>query len=99
MEQFKRYEKQVPGHTIQVDIKFLFFTDKAGKRLKRYQYTAIDDASRARALRIYTRHSQKCAIEFIDYIRSEFPFRIHAIQIDNGHEFQASFTGTMKIWE
>ena len=91
MEQFKRYEKQVPGHRIQVDVKFLFFTDKGGKRIKRYQYTAIDDATRARALRIYRRHNQKNAIDFVDYMRNEFPFRIHTIQTDNGHEFQAQF--------
>jgi transposase InsO family protein len=91
MEQFKRYEKQVPGHRIQVDVKFLTFTDKKGKEVKRYQYTAIDDATRARALRIYTAHNQKCAIDFIDYVCSKFPFRIHTIQTDNGHEFQAQF--------
>lgn len=91
MEQFKRYEKQVPGHRIQVDVKFLFFNDKGGKRIKRYQYTAIDDASRARALRIYAKHNQKCAIDFLDYVRAEFPFRIHTVQTDNGHEFQAQF--------
>ena len=27
MEPFKRHEKQVPGHRIQMDIKFLFFKD------------------------------------------------------------------------
>ena len=91
MEQFKRYEKQVPGHRIQVDVKFLFFNDKGGKRIKQYQYTAIDDASRARALRIYPKHNQKCAVDFVDYIRDQFPFRIHTIQTDNGHEFQAQF--------
>ncbi len=91
MEQFKRYEKQVPGHRIQVDVKFLFFNDKSGKRVKRYQYTAIDDASRARALRIYRKRNQKCAIEFLDYVRTEFPFRIHTVQTDNRHEFQALF--------
>jgi hypothetical protein len=31
---FKRYEKQVPGHRIQVDVKFLFFKDPAGKMKK-----------------------------------------------------------------
>jgi len=91
MEQFKRYEKQVPGHRIQIDVKFLFFNDKGGKRIKRYQYTAIDDASRARALRIYRKHNQKCAIDFLDYVKAEFPFRIHTVQTDNGHEFQAQF--------
>jgi hypothetical protein len=56
MEQLKRYEKQVPCHRIQVDVKFLFFTDMAGKEIKRFQYTAIDDATRATALRIYDKH-------------------------------------------
>jgi len=92
MEQFKRYEKQVPGHRIQVDVKFLTFTDKAtGKQMKRFQYTAIDDATRARALQIYSGHNQRFAIEFIEYIRDRFPFRIHTIQTDNGHEFQSQF--------
>lgn len=92
MEQFKRYEKQVPGHRIQIDVKFLSFTDKSsGKEIRRYQYTAIDDASRARALKIFNQHNQKCAVEFVDYVRGKFPFRIHTIQTDNGHEFQAMF--------
>ena len=38
----QRYEKQVPGHHVQVDVKFLFFKDQNGKQVKRYQYTAID---------------------------------------------------------
>lgn len=41
MEQFKRYEKQVPGHRIQIDVKFLYFTDILTKQeVKRFQYTA-----------------------------------------------------------
>ncbi|WP_395168580.1 hypothetical protein ACGP04_06195 [Piscirickettsia salmonis] len=39
MPQFKRYEKKVPGHHVQVDVKFLFFNDEDGKRIKRYQLT------------------------------------------------------------
>jgi len=85
----KRYEKQVPGHPIQVDVKFLSFIDNNGKKLKRYQYTAIDDATRIRALKIYVRHNQKNAIRFIDHIIEKFPFRIHTIRTDRGHEFQA----------
>jgi len=91
MEQFKRYEKQVPGHRIQIDVKFLFLSDKSGRQVKRYQYTAIDDATRARALKIYPSHNQQCAVAFVDYVREKFPFRIHTIQTDNGHEFQAKF--------
>ena len=91
MEQFKCYEKQVPGHRIQIDVKFLFFTDKSGRQVKRFQYTAIDDATRARALKIYPSHNQQCAVGFVDYVPEKFPFRIHTIQADNGHEFQDKF--------
>ena len=31
----KRYNKQVPSHHIQMDVKFLIFKDKAGKKVKR----------------------------------------------------------------
>ena len=89
--QFKRYEKKVPGHHVQVDVKFLFFNDKSGRRIKRYQYTAIDDATRIRALNIYEKHNQNCAIDFIDDVVEKFPFRIKTIRTDNGHEFQAKF--------
>ena len=41
MEPFKRYEKQVPGHRIQIDVKFLSYTDGLTKNeCKRHQYTA-----------------------------------------------------------
>ena len=88
---FKRYEKQVPGHRIQVDVKFLIFKDKKNKKIKRFQYTAIDDATRIRALKIYNRHTQANAIDFINYVVKKFPFRIHTVQTDNGHEWQAKF--------
>ena len=46
----RRNNKQVPGHHIQMDVKVLRFKNKAGKKIKRYQYTAIGDATRVRAL-------------------------------------------------
>lgn len=83
-----RYEKQVPGHHVQVDVKFLQFTGENNRKVKRYQFAAIDDATRIRALKIYERHNQESAIDFIDHVVQRFPFRIHAIRTDNGHEFQ-----------
>jgi len=53
----------VPGHQIQVGVKFLKFEGKDGKPVKRYQYTAIDDATRIRAMKIYDRHNQSNAID------------------------------------
>lgn len=86
-----RYEKQVPGHHIQVDVKFLIFPQSDGTKVRRFQYTAIDDATRIRALKIYPKHTQQNAIDFIDYVIEKFPFRIQTIRTDNGHEFQAKF--------
>jgi hypothetical protein len=79
----QRYEKQVPGHHIQMDVKFLSFSTKENKAIRRFQYTAIDDATRVRAIRIYHRHTQKNAIDFLDYIIKKFPFRICTIRTDN----------------
>ena len=83
----QRYEKQVPGHHVQVDVKFLSFPGN----IKRYQYTAVDDATRVRALKIFPRHNQENAIKIVNYVLAEFPFRVRMIRTDNGHEFQAKF--------
>lgn len=87
----KRYAKEVPGHHVQVDVKFLSLKDQEGKLVQRYQYTAIDDATRIRALRIFSQHNQDCAIAFMDYVIEKFPFRISTVRTDHGHEFQARF--------
>lgn len=87
----KRYAKTVPGHHVQVDVKFLRLTDQSGQTVKRYQYTAIDDATRIRALQVFPNHNQECAIQFIDYVIEKFPFRICTVRTDRGHEFQSRF--------
>ena len=87
----KRYQNQVPGHHTQVDVKFLTFKGKGGDKVRRFQYTAIDDATRVRALNIYEKHTRANAIDFIDHIVEKFTFRIREVRTDNGHEFQAKF--------
>jgi len=87
----RRYEKQVPGHHIQMDVKFLRFKDNSEKTVKRYQYTAIYDATSIRVLKVYKKHTQKNAINFANYVIKKFPFRIHTIRTYNEHEFQAIF--------
>jgi transposase InsO family protein len=76
---------------IQVDVKFPALKTEDGRKIRRYQYTAIDDATRVRALKIYQRHNQKSSIDFIDYVVDKFPFRIHTVRTDRGHEWQAQF--------
>jgi transposase len=56
---WKRYEKQRPGHQLQVDVKFIEPLGQTGRRKKYYQFTAIDDCTRLRVLRAYPRCDQK----------------------------------------
>lgn len=89
---WKRYEKQRPGHQVQVDVKFIEpIKAEGGRRKKYYQYTAIDDCTRLRILRIYPKHDQKTAIEFMDYVLARLPFQVEKVQTDNGAEFQSAF--------
>jgi transposase len=88
-ERWKRYEKPQPGHRVQVDVKFV--APIGGTRRKHYQFTAIDDCTRLRVLRVYDHLNQKTAIQFIDYVFEKLPFRVEVVQTDNGAEFQSAF--------
>ena len=84
-----RYEKPQPGHRLQLDVKFLERIPGTQKRL--YQFTAIDDCTRIRVLKVYDACNQRTAIQFIDEVCRRLPFRVLAIQTDNGAEFQSQF--------
>jgi transposase InsO family protein len=88
-KRWKRYEKPLPGHRVQIDVKFI--APVAGSRRKHYQFTAIDDCTRLRVLRIYPQLNQKTAIQFADYVLERLPFRVEVVQTDNGAEFQSQF--------
>ena len=88
---WKRYEKPLPGHRVQIDVKFIGPLAGAPKPTKYYQFTAIDDCTRLRVLRIYPKLNQQTAIQFLDYVLARLPFRVEVIQTDNGPEFGASF--------
>jgi transposase InsO family protein len=88
-DRWKRYEKPLPGHRVQVDVKFI--APLKGSRMKHYQFTAIDDCTRIRVLRIYDRLNQQIAIRFLDYVLEKLPFKVEVIQTDNGVEFGSQF--------
>ena len=88
-QRWQRYEKPQPGHRLQLDVKFL--ERIAGSTRRLYQFTAIDDCTRIRVLKIYDACNQATAIQFIDDVRRRLPFRIHVVQTDNGAEFQSRF--------
>jgi transposase len=89
VDRWKRYEKRLPGHRVQIDVKFI--SPLKGTRKKHYQFTAIDDCTRIRVLRIYDRLNQQSAIRFLDYVLEKLPFTVQVIQTDNGAEFGSQF--------
>jgi transposase InsO family protein len=93
-KRWQRYEKPQPGLRVQVDVKFLERLPSTGKRL--YQFTAIDDCTRIRVLKVFDACNQRTAIRFIDDVRRRLPFRVRAVQTDNGAEFQTQFHGHLQ---
>ena len=71
-DRWKPYEKPLPGHRVQIDVKFL--VPLPGSRRRFYQFTAIDDCTRIRALRAYDRCNQVTSIRFLDEVMARLPF-------------------------
>jgi len=88
-QRWQRYEKPQPGHRLQMDVKFLERIPGTWKRL--YQFTAIDDCTRIRVLKVYDACNQRTAIRFADEVLRRLPFRVRVVQTDNGAEFQSQF--------
>ncbi len=76
-----RYERPVPGDRVQMD------TCKIGPGV--YQYTSVDDCTRYRVLRLYSRRTATNTLDFIDCVIEEMPFPIQRFQTDRGREFFA----------
>jgi len=78
---FVRYERPIPGDRVQID------TCKIGPGL--IQYTAVDDCTRYRVLRLFSRRTAANTLKFLDCVVEEMPFPIQRIQTDRGREFFA----------
>jgi transposase InsO family protein len=89
VDRWKRYEKPLPGHRVQIDVKFI--APLPGSRRKHYQFTAIDDCTRIRVLRLFDRLNQTTAIRFLDDVLEKLPFKVEVIQTDHGAEFGSQF--------
>jgi transposase InsO family protein len=80
-KQVKRYSCKVPGERVQMDV------CKIAAEL--YQYTAIDDCTRYKALALYNRRTATNTLDFLDQVIERIPFPIQRIQTDRGQEFFA----------
>jgi transposase len=86
----------VPGERVQVDVKHVpkecLVGQVAGKKF--YQYTAIDECTRWRFLRVYPAQTTYYSKEFAKELQRAFPFEIQCIQTDNGSEFTSILQGS-----
>lgn len=83
----------LPGELVEIDIKYV--PDKIG-RMRYYQFTAIDCASRWRYLEIYDTMGNIHAMEFVERLLKRAPFRVRAIKTDNGSCFTNYYNGFRK---
>lgn len=77
-----RYERPIPGDRVQLD------TCKIAPGL--YQYRSVDDCTRYRVLRLYSRRTAANTLDFLASLIEEMPFPIQRIQTDRGREFFAT---------
>lgn len=75
-----------PGHLVQIDTKHIIILGQ-----KFYQFTAVDCFTRIGFSKVYTSTGTSNGRDFLQSLLTVFPFRIDAIQTDNGHEFLLHF--------
>ncbi|MDD5627778.1 MAG: IS481 family transposase [Elusimicrobia bacterium] len=85
----RRYVKSHPGETIQMDVKFI--RNPSSPRRKLFQFTAVDDCTRYRVIRICPRNTTRNAIDFFETVKQIFPAKIREVQTDNGPESTTEF--------
>src|SRR5216684_7061493 len=84
--QMKLFEKAEPGESIQVDVKYVQIAGRWA-----FQYTALDDCTRFRVLRLYRRLHHGSSLAFLAELRQAFPFPVKRLQCDHGQEFSFAF--------
>src|SRR5438445_7438661 len=84
--QLKLFEKAEPGESVQVDVKFVKIAGRWA-----FQYTALDDCTRLRVLRLYRRLHQRSSVAFLAELQRALPFRIRKLQCATGREFPLDF--------
>jgi len=76
---FKWYNKSISGERVQMDVTKL--------RPKAYQFTAIDDRTRLKVIRVYPNKRANSAVDFLGEVLDSFPFPVQRVQTDWGTEF------------
>jgi len=83
----KGYRVEAPGDLVQVDtLQVRLVANEV-----RFQFSAWDMTAKYCAFRAYRRQTSTAAADFLHHLKTKFPFRIKAIQIDGGSEFMDQF--------
>lgn len=86
-------KEKSPGFLVQIDTKHLYVL---GRRF--YQFTAIDTKTRLSFSQIFATGSSLNGALFLERLQEYFPFKIQAIQTDNGSEYLLNFHHACKIY-
>jgi IS30 family transposase len=78
-QEIKRYSRPLPGDRVQMDVMKV--------RAKCYQFTAVDDCTRLRVMRLYSSKHAENTVKFLYEVIESFGFPIQRIQTDWGTEF------------
>ena len=95
-QRWQRYEKPQPGHRLQMDVKFL--ERIPGTRRRLYQFTAIDDCTRIRVLKIYDRCNQATATGSSTKCAGGCRSECKLFRPITGRSSSLAFTGTSTAW-
>lgn len=94
-----RYQADRPGDRIQIDVKYVPYKIQEGTFGRTYQYTAIDDCSRARFVLIYDGHGIFQLKDFLPRMLEFFPFPVRLIQTDNHTIFTYKYTAHKRAFK
>lgn len=93
-----RYQSDKPGDRIQIDVKYVPYKIEDGTLGRAYQYTAIDDCTRARFVLIYDGHGIYQLKNFLPRMLEFFPFPVKLIQTDNHVIFTYKYTAHKRVF-
>jgi len=87
-----KFTANIPGDLVEVDtiVKFIW-------GVKRYIITAVDIKTRYAFAYAYKRHDSHSARDFFQKLEEVFPYKIKAVQTDNGSEFHKYFRNYLQI--
>lgn len=89
---YHKKQTTFPGQLIEIDVKYAFkINDKWF-----YQFSAVDDYSRWKFVKIYEYQSTKIAMDFLKELIKQAPFKIKAIKTDNANIFTNRYVGYPK---